>query len=146
MRTLLRNKRKIYFCIWNGNVPVVDENGNRTGEFVPVYRDAVALNVNVSPATGASATEQFGNLERYDKVLVTTDMNCPITESTVLFVDKDPVYTEADCYYIIPPSFPSDDEHVEPVSYTVPAYDYIVVRVSKSINSISIAIRKAPVM
>lgn len=32
----------------------------------------------------------FGNLESYDKVLITDDMSCPIDENTVLFIDKEP--------------------------------------------------------
>ena len=66
--------------------------------------------------------EQFGQFVSYDKVIVTDDMDCPIAEDTVLFVDKNPEYK---------------DEK--------PLYDYIVKRVAKSLNSISIAISKVNV-
>ena len=49
-------------------------------------------------------------------------MSCPISEDTVLFVDKEPEY---------------DGEK--------PLYDYVVKRVAKSLNSISIAISKVNV-
>ena len=48
---------------------------------------------NISQATGQSNTEQFGNLENYDKVIVTDDLNCPIDENSVLFIDKEPEYS-----------------------------------------------------
>ena len=49
-------------------------------------------------------------------------MDCPIAEDTVLFVDKNPEYKDGK-----------------------PLYDYIVKRVAKSLNSISIAISKVNV-
>ena len=64
----------------------------------------------------------FGNLESYDKVLITDDMNCPIDENTVLFIDKEPQVVK-----------------------DKPLYDYTVKRVAKSLNSISIAVSKVKV-
>ena len=60
----------------------------------------------------------FGGLENYDKVIVTDWMDCPINEQTVLWIDKTP----------------NDGEH-----------DYIVRRVARSLNSISIAVSKVKV-
>lgn len=77
---------------------------------------------NISPASGAAQVEQFGQFVSYDKVIVTDDMSCPISEDTVLFVDKEPEY---------------DGKK--------PLYDYVVKRVAKSLNSISIAISKVNV-
>lgn len=74
---------------------------------------------NISPATGMSNTEQFGNLDNYDKVIVTGDLECPIDENTVLWID------EPD---------------------TTKPYNYIVKRVSKSKNGVSIAVAKVQVM
>ena len=65
-----------------------------------------------------SNTEQFGNLENYDKVIVTSDMSCPIDEDTVLWIDE---------------------------TDTSQPYDYIVKRVSRSKNGISIAVAKVEV-
>ena len=81
------------------------------------------MRANVSAATGQSQVEQFGNLENYDKVVVTDDMTCPINENTVLFIDKEPAFD----------------------SQGKPLYDYTVKRVAKSLNSISIAVSKVKV-
>lgn len=122
MRLLKRNTRKIYYCLYGGNTRLIDGYGNKTPEKIPFYMEPQIMMANVSPATGQSSREQFGNLENYDKVIVTTWMECPIREDTVLFVDKEPEYKDGR-----------------------PMYDYIVRRVAKSLNVISIAIGKVEV-
>lgn len=140
MRTLHRNKRKIYYCnLLNGSVEVVDEHGNATLETVPMYTNARALNVNITPASGISATEQFGNLDHYDKVIVLTDTvgdRLLIDESTVFFIDRAPETKVIDCY------IRGARGNIEPARYWVPNYDYVIVRIARSINSVSIAVRK----
>ena len=121
MRTLSRNKQKFWYCLYSGVETVTDANGNETGKNT-TYSAPKQMCANISPAAGRVQTEQFGNLANYDKVIVTTDMNCPIDENTVLFIDKVPEYRGS-----------------------TPLYDYIVRRVSKSINSITIAVRKVNV-
>lgn len=122
MRTLERNKQKFWYCLFQGDEIVRDAYGNEIGHAVS-YADPVEMYANVSYATGYAQTEQFGILEHYDKVIVTDWMECPINESSVLFVDKEPEHNA------------SGDK----------MYDYVVRRVSKSLNSISIAIAKVNV-
>lgn len=123
MRNLERNKRSFTYCLYTGKTPVYDSNGLETGEYKLTYAAPVTTKGNISPATGQSITEQFGNLDNYDKVIALDDVNTPIDEDTVLFIDK--AY-EAD----------SDGN---------PVYDYIVRRISKSINQVSIAIMRVKV-
>ena len=120
MRCLDRNKQAFWYCLYVDKDEIVDDDGYETSEHHITYAPPVRMEANISHATGYSQTEQFGSLDNYDKVIVTDDMDCPITETTVLFVDKEPETTMA-----------GD-----------PMYDYIVRRVARSLNSISIAIRK----
>lgn len=139
VRALGRNKRTVYYCLpEEDNVALVDANGNRTGEYVTIYDDAVELHANVSAAKGTADLELFGDAEAYDKVLVTTDLACPITENTVLFVDCAPSYTE------ITVKQKTESGSVTRL-YLAPLYDYVVVKVAKSINSVSYALRKKPI-
>ena len=140
---LLRNQRAFWYCLYDHRVPVVNENGKKTGERIPVYKEPVKMLANISHATGQSSTEIFGNLENYDKVIVTTDMNCPIDENSVLFIDKDVEFTEARTYQESETVLGAATDGIETVE--IPAYDYVVRRVAKSINSISIAVRKVTV-
>lgn len=124
MRTANRNRRKLWYCLYNEQTELVDEWGNSTGEFFASYGEATEMSANISPATGQSSTEQFGNLDDYDKVIVTTWKDCPIDENTVLFIDKEPEFD---------------------AETNAPLYDYIVRRVAKSLNQISIAVGKVNV-
>ena len=133
-----RNDTPFYYCLYKENVSSVDEYGNETGEPTVIYESPVLMYANISPATGAAQTEQFGNLENYDKVIVTTWMDCPIDENSVLFIDKEPDETSVQTY--IPTAITTVAGYV-----TVPTPDYIVRSVAKSLNSISIAVRKVKV-
>lgn len=147
MRTLERNKRKFWYCLFSGTEPLYDENGDITGEQRAVYSDAVEQWANISHATGYAQREQFGQLDGYDKVIVFANPDTPITESTVLFIDKEPEYrAEA-----ITTWTDTTDESGEPVrvlselEVSVPLYDYTVRRVARSLNSVSIAVSKVRV-
>lgn len=122
MKALSRNKQVLYYALNEGISPVIDEDGLHTGEFDVLYGDPVKALMNVSPASGRTNLEQFGIQEQYDKVLVTDDMNCPIKEDSVLWVDTLPI--------------------IDGEGKTETPHDYIVIRVSRSLNSVSIAIKR----
>lgn len=87
MKLMERNKVPFWYCLFDRKEPILDEDGNDTGDQKVFYAEAVPIRANVSSATGTAQIEQFGNLDHYDKVIVTEDMSCPIDETTVLFVD-----------------------------------------------------------
>lgn len=123
METMWINGREIWFLREEKVKDDVDEYGNVVGTHTVKYQKPQKLYGTVSEASGVLQTQQFGNLDAYDKIIVTSDMDCGIDENSVLFVDKPPEYDKA----------------------KNPLYDYIVRRVAKSLNSISIAIAKAHV-
>jgi hypothetical protein len=118
-----RNKTSFYYLLYQGKERVVNEDGDETGEKRVVYSEPTLMRANVSAATGYAQTEQFGNFITYDKVIVTDDIDCPIDENSVLFLDKMPEF----------------DVEGNPL------FDYTVKRVAKSLNSISIAVSKVTV-
>lgn len=122
MKLMNRNLRPVYYCLYKGMTSLLDADGYETGEPSVQYDKPQKLMCNESPATGRAQLYMFGNLESVDKVLITDDMSCPIDENTVLFVDSKPGYRQGK-----------------------PAYDYVVKRVARSLNSISIAISKVKV-
>lgn len=122
MRTLERNKRVLWYAPYMRKESVVDEYGNDTGEYRLIYGDPVQMRANISAATGSAQAEQFGNLLSYDRVIVTDDMDCGIDEHSVLCVDVLPAYDGGDLIY-----------------------DYIVRKIARSLNSISIAISKVEI-
>ena len=126
MKTLLRNLRTFWYCLYDGKVELEDEDGNVTGDYAVQYQDPVALRGNISTARGTVQDEVFGQDISYDRVIVLDDPDCPIDENTVLFVDKEP-------------------EMVTDGTVTRPLFDYVVRRVARSLNSVAYAIERADV-
>lgn len=118
MRLVKRNLKSIYYSLYLGRVPVLDEEGFETGETEISYADPVEIRVSVSPASGQIQAEMFGTDESYDKIIITDRMDCPIDENTVLYVDHEPEGN---------------------------GFDYVVKRVAKALNHISYAISKVQV-
>lgn len=145
MRSLNRNKRSFWFCLFEEKIPIVDEYGDETTEHIVRYGTPTKMSANISPASGYAQTEQFGNLDNYDKVIVTDWMDCPIDENSVLFIDKDVEYADAVTVDYIPRETVLGDDESVPVTVEVPVYDYTVRRVARSLNSVSIAVRKVDV-
>jgi hypothetical protein len=125
MRTLARNKRKFYYASFVTNTEMFDDEGNLTGENSVVYGKPTEMLGNISSAHGEVVSQQFGESENYDKVIVLDDIDTPIDEYAILWVDTLPLL---------------DDD-----GNTITPHDYIVKRVAKSLNSVSIAIQKVKV-
>lgn len=135
MRALKRNKVKLWYQLYDANIPVyetdLDENpvldpvtGNPllTGEYIAGYKSPVLFKANVSPARSEASTDPFGVNVEYDKTICSCDMDLPVDELSMLFVDKEPQYDEEG-------NLLNDS-------------DYKVVKVAKSLNSLLIAIKK----
>lgn len=121
MKTLARNKKTLYYALQTGIDSVNDEYGNFSGQYDIKYATPVETQMNISPARGEAILEQFGIQEQYDKVLITDDMDCPIAEDSVLWLNTVPTIVNG---------------------ATNTPFDYLVIRVAKSLNNIAIAVRK----
>ena len=122
MRCMVRNKSKFYYASYVGKTEILDEYGNRTGEYKNSYSDPIVKFGNVSAAQGEMESRQFGESESYDKVIVLDDRNALIDEHSILWVDTLPRLNEDGS---------TDTPH-----------DYVVKRVARSLNGVSLAIRK----
>ncbi len=120
MKTLARNKKTLYYALQTGINGVQDEYGLFSGQYDIAYAAPVETRMNISPARGDAILEQFGIQEQYDKVLITDDMDCPISEDSVLWLNTVPVIENG---------------------VTTTPHDYYVVRVAKSLNNIAIAVK-----
>lgn len=125
MRTLTRNKIRIYYANYRDRLPLKDEYGNLTGEYKVTYGNPVAVMANVSAARGESTTRQFGDDVRYDRIIVLDDPTFPITETSILWIDTHP--------------------EIATDGTTKTPHDYIVKQVAPSLNSVSIAVSSVSV-
>lgn len=87
MRSLLRNQQPVFFKLYEGQEEIIDEYGNSTGSYYPIYGELQSAMLCVSPNKGSSEVYQFGSFEDYDRTMSTADTNCPIDENCVLWVD-----------------------------------------------------------
>lgn len=124
MRTRQRIARTCYYRLYTGEVEIVDDYNNPTGQYTKTYADPVAFKANISPPSGEDVIEIFGALERYDRVIQTCDMACPINEKSVLYIDTVPTQGSDGVWS---------------------AHDYLVSRVSPSVNTIRIGCTKVNV-
>ena len=133
MRCLARNKCTFFYALHNGQIELIDEYGNASGQYKVIYTDPVEIKGNVSAAQGEMQTRQFGKSETYDKVIVLDNQLAPIDEYSVLWVDSLPELTIKGQL--------ATDENGEIKT----PHDYIVKKVARSLNSVSIAISKVTV-
>ena len=118
MRDLERNKQPFWYALLDGETQIYDGR-YRTGERKLTYTTPVKMFANISPANGIALEDVFGKDLQYDRSIVTCDMTCPITETSVLWIG------------------------IEPTSngQAVP-YNYIVTRIAKGLNNIVYAVKK----
>jgi hypothetical protein len=125
MRCLDRNKRTFYYATYQDKAEITDEYGNKTGEYEIIFSKPVKCKGNISPAQGEMQSRQFGDSENYDKVIALSNTNVSIEEHSILWVDKLPTINEDGA--------------------TDTPYDFIVKKIARSLNSVSIAIKKVDV-
>ena len=120
MRLLARNLQKVWACQFLKSEMIPDQDGRPTGAYRNAYSEPLELDMNVSPNRGEADKEMFGVNLDYERVAIANDIPCPITETSILFVDKRPEQNK-------------DGDYVN---------DYIVVKRAPSINIAAYAIRK----
>lgn len=125
MRCLTRNKTTFFYALQDNQTEIIDEYGNATGEYRVSYTAPQPMRGNISAAQGEVQTRQFGDSDTYDKVIVLADPKVSIDEYSILWVDTVPTFNaDGSC----------DTPH-----------DYIVKKVARSLNAVSIAISKVNV-
>jgi hypothetical protein len=108
MRTLNKNKQKMYYSLYLGQEPeyVLDDNGNKvveyvdddgnvyykeTGNVIDIYSEPVPFYGNISMSGGEVETVEFGlNIGDYEAVLLTSKNVLPITETSLIWLNTKP--------------------------------------------------------
>lgn len=114
MRTLQKNKQKMYYALFKCEEPeyVLDENGNKiidytdedgnvyyreTGNKIPTYFVPVLFYGNISMSGGEVNTQEFGiDVSGYDALLVLNKDEIPIEETSLVWFESEPQYKDAD--------------------------------------------------
>lgn len=133
MRTLNRNKRKMFYAQYLGKTPEyeTDINGNlivvytekdgtvhykETGNMIDSYSKPVEFYGNISLSGGQSVSTEYGfDISKYSAVLVMPKGSLPLTETSLIWFENAPI------------SLPTGNADSK-------SADYRVVKVSPSIN------------
>ena len=91
MRTVQRNKRTIYYALYDGVTEVVDSDGNYTGEQEISYGEVQTAKMNVSGGRGQAEIELFGVDNPFTRTAVTDDLETPFNTDTIFWFEADPL-------------------------------------------------------
>lgn len=125
MRAMERNKQTFWYALYERSEPIFDEHGNEVGE-QSIYGNPIKEKGNISAARGSTENDLFGINAVYTKTINPMPNNCPIDESSILWLEAEPV--------------------IEADGSTMTAHDYVVSQVAESLNHKAYAIRKVEVM
>lgn len=126
MRGLVRNKKRFYYANLVETAPTIDPvTGFYTSETGRTFTNPILAYANVSSSSGTAIFMPFGHELAYDKTIFIADPAFAIDEYSVLWIDTMPV--------------------IERDGSTATPYDYVVKRVSRSLNGLTIAVEKVNV-
>lgn len=110
MRTLAKNKQKMYYALQSGEVPIyeIDEDGNikyitidgeqvpvETGEYELGYSEPVEFFGNIALSGGDSEVVEYGiDTSAYDATLVTDKGAVPLTETSLIWFQSEVGYKD----------------------------------------------------
>lgn len=125
MKCMDRNKTPFYYALYDTKTEIEDDYGNKTGQYELSYGSPIRCKANISAAMGETQSRQFGDSVAYDKVFVLDDPHTAIDEFSILWIDTVP--------------------QINADGTTDTPHDYIVKKVARSLNSVSIAVSKVNV-
>ena len=113
MRTMTRNRQKFYYQNFVSKTPITDSSGYETGEESLTYTAKTEAYVNISGASTNAFRQWYGIDVNYDRTIV-PEFGLNVTEESRLWIDN----------------------------LTADEPDYIVVRISKTLNETILYVRK----
>lgn len=87
MRNLRKNTRKLWYSNYSKKNPILDENGDETGDYSNGYSRPVSFYATLSASKGAAYADMFGTNLDYSRTFSTTE-NLPITEESLIWETK----------------------------------------------------------
>lgn len=115
MQMCRRNLKTFHYAIYKGKTDIIDAYGNVTGYSNVEYHEPIEMKARISATRGVADVDLFGISLNYSRTITTTDINCPIDENSILWIDE---------------------------KDTTKPHDYVVVSVARDINYVVYAIRK----
>lgn len=124
MRGMEINKQTFWYALYERSEPILDELGNEVGE-QSIYGKPIKARANISAARGNAENDLFGVNAVYTKTINPMPDSTPMDESSILWLDREPVLEED--------------------GSTMTAHDYVVSQVARSLNHKAYAVRRVDV-
>lgn len=128
MRSMEINKTTVFYALYTGKQPILDDEGYETGEYTSGYALPVQIRIRVSPNKGEATNQLFGTTLDYDSIMITTE-DLPIDEFSILWIGREPELVDG--------AYPPDSNGNQITGHT-----HVVVMVAKDINVTQYAIKK----
>jgi hypothetical protein len=112
MRTLAKNKQKMYYSLLVGKIEVdaLDSNGNKIIDYIDsdgieyyrqekidMYTKPEEYLGNISFSSGEADVQEFGvDVGQYESVMVLDKEQIPITETSLIWFKEEPTYRDTD--------------------------------------------------
>lgn len=88
MRNLRKNQRPLYYATYNGAIPIKDEYGNDSLEVENTYSQPLEWRANYSSNVGEAATQVFGDISQYSRIISWVGTDCPLKEKDILWIGR----------------------------------------------------------
>ena len=85
MRNLKKNSKNLWYSNYSGKVPILDENGDKTGDYERGYTVPVSFLATLSASRGNAYADMFGTNIDYTRTLSTVE-KLPIKEESLIWV------------------------------------------------------------
>ena len=87
MRNLKRNTRKLWYSNYTEYVPIIDENGDETGDYDIGYSPPDFFYASLSASRGNAYADMFGTNLNYTRTASTVE-NLPIKEESIVWTSE----------------------------------------------------------
>lgn len=146
MRTLRRNKQTLWYANPTGTEYVTDVNGFKTGDRKTTYGtpQEIRMSMNFASNVGSDGhstnaiLDMQGIVTGYAWTAVTDDIDCPVTEESILWYEKEPTKTVTVTRTV-------DGQTVTERQTVLTANNLLVIRKVKSLNSVTYYLKEADV-
>ena len=91
------NEKRVWYALYEGEVPAVDDNGDFTGENKSMYSEPHFTRANISPSRGTVSDDMFGTNVSYSNTMSTAKINLEIDEHTLLWDEEPKLLSNGKC-------------------------------------------------
>lgn len=87
MRNCKKNETELWYSNYEKGNPILDENGDKTGDYDSGYGSPISFSATLSGSKGSAYADMFGTNIDYTRTLSTAE-KLPIKEESLIWVNE----------------------------------------------------------